>query len=534
MNDRGIKLLLGGLTVAALAPFLNKAYDIDDPLFLWMAQQIRKHPFDPYGGIVHWAATAQPMWVAMQNPPLSSYYIAAVGSLAGFSEVAMHLAFLLPAIAAVLGTFALARRLCQSPATAALLTLFTPVFLISATHVMCDVMMLAFWTWAIHFWHAGIERGKSHLFLISAVLVTAATLTKYFGISLVPLLLIYTLVRERRARAHLVYLSIPLLAILAFELITKAQYGQALFSGAMLYLRDVASEVRIPLQTKFLTGCSFTGGCMIGALFVVSRRSAKAIVGGIASLFVVGLLFWFDVPLANGLGGNRLAVLLQGSLFATMGVTLLALAFWDFRKSPDADSLLLLLWIVGTFAFATFLNWSITARTILPMAPAVFILLLRRFDQGEGARPKFSTRLWWISAAALVSMVIAWADASQAGAARAGARDFRKRLAGSHTRVWFQSHWGFQWYMQQWKAKPVVQDARFRPNDVLIVPSDNADALPLPDSAVPVAEISRPILPFVSTFAPNTGAGFYSSVRGPVPWAIARTAPARFQAFAFR
>jgi hypothetical protein len=37
----------------------------------------------------------------------------------------------------------------------------------------------------------------------------------------------------------------------------------------------------------------------------------------------------------------------------------------------SADALLLLLWIVGTFCFATFFNWSITARTFLPMGPAV-------------------------------------------------------------------------------------------------------------------------------------------------------------------
>jgi hypothetical protein len=47
MSDRRCKLLLGGLTLAALLPFLNKAYDIDDPLFLWMGQQIIRHPFDP-------------------------------------------------------------------------------------------------------------------------------------------------------------------------------------------------------------------------------------------------------------------------------------------------------------------------------------------------------------------------------------------------------------------------------------------------------------------------------------------------------
>ena len=30
-------------TIAALAPFLNKAFHIDDPLFLWMAEQITPH-----------------------------------------------------------------------------------------------------------------------------------------------------------------------------------------------------------------------------------------------------------------------------------------------------------------------------------------------------------------------------------------------------------------------------------------------------------------------------------------------------------
>jgi hypothetical protein len=291
MNDRRSKVLLGGLTLAALLPFLNKAYDIDDPLFLWMGQQIMRQPFDPYGGIVHWSSLAQPMWVAMQNPPLCSYYIAAIGSFVGFGEVAIHGAFLLPAIAAVIGTFALAKRLCRSPLTAAFLTLFTPVFLISASHVMCDVMLLAFWVWAIHFWIAGLDRAKSNLLLVSAVLITGATLTKYFGISLVPLLLAYTLMRERRVRLHLSYLMIPLFVAFGFELITRAKYGHPLFSSAMLYLRDVAVEVRIPIQIKLLTGCSFVGGSMIGTLFLTSIRSAKGVVGGIGFLLLIGALF---------------------------------------------------------------------------------------------------------------------------------------------------------------------------------------------------------------------------------------------------
>ena len=57
----------------------------------------------------------------------------------------MHGAFLVPAVAAVLGTFFLAQRLSGSPLLGALLVLFTPVFLVSATTVMCDVWLLALW-----------------------------------------------------------------------------------------------------------------------------------------------------------------------------------------------------------------------------------------------------------------------------------------------------------------------------------------------------------------------------------------------------
>jgi len=47
------------ITAAALAPFLNKAFHIDDPLFIWMAQQIAKHPFDHYGFYVNWVSFRQ-------------------------------------------------------------------------------------------------------------------------------------------------------------------------------------------------------------------------------------------------------------------------------------------------------------------------------------------------------------------------------------------------------------------------------------------------------------------------------------------
>ena len=50
-------VVLAGLTIAALAPFLGKAFHMDDPLFIWTAKHLRLAPFDFYGFDVNWEGT---------------------------------------------------------------------------------------------------------------------------------------------------------------------------------------------------------------------------------------------------------------------------------------------------------------------------------------------------------------------------------------------------------------------------------------------------------------------------------------------
>ena len=90
---------------AALGPFLAKPFNIDDPLFIWAAHQIQMHPGNPYGFLVNWYDGQAPMWEVTKNPPLASYYLAVAAGILGWSEVALHFAFLLPAVAVILGTF---------------------------------------------------------------------------------------------------------------------------------------------------------------------------------------------------------------------------------------------------------------------------------------------------------------------------------------------------------------------------------------------------------------------------------------------
>jgi 4-amino-4-deoxy-L-arabinose transferase-like glycosyltransferase len=541
--------------IAALAPFLNKAFHIDDVLFLWIAQQISRHPADPYGFLVNWYVTSEPMSSVMQNPPLGSYYMSLVANFLGWSEPAMHGAFLVPAIAAVLGTFVLARRLSGSPLFAAVLLVFMPVFLVSATGVMCDVWLLALWVWSIECWLRGLERNSFWLLLFSAILAAAAALTKYFGITLVPLLGAYTLVRERGLSHRLLYLSIPIVVIASYEAITKAKYGQGLFSSAMLYSWRETARPQRHFFEQLCIGFSFAGGCLVPiafyAPFLKSRsreagsfaagsgkmRNFQILIIGITIFAVLVPVMYFGMASAVTSKSTLIPVAIERALFVTTGIGLLALAVADVIQRKTADSLLLALWVLGTFLFAAMMNWSITSRTFLPMAPAVVILLIRRLQRdaivaapvNEGGEPilplRTATQWWPILPAALVSLFVTAGDYRLANAARQAASNFQERYQSNN--VWFEGHWGFQYYMQQWNAKPLdAKQGGLVSGDVLIVAINNTNV----QRRVPLPAVGRrehmnfPQFP-ATTMNSAIRAGFYSSIWGELPWAAAPVPP---------
>src|SRR5207237_841563 len=83
-----------------------------------------------------------------------------------------------------LGTYFLSRELnSPRPMLAALVALFTPVFLLCASTVMYDVIMLALWVWAVWAWAAGMRRERAGLLWLAAGLAPLAALTKYGGVA---------------------------------------------------------------------------------------------------------------------------------------------------------------------------------------------------------------------------------------------------------------------------------------------------------------------------------------------------------------
>ena len=529
----GAATLLGAC-LFALLPFIDKAFHIDDPLFLWAARHIQSHPLDFYGFPVNWYGYQMPMSDVAKNPPLTSYYIALAAGVVGWSEGALHAAFLLPAAAAALGTYVLARRLCSQPLVAAMAAMLSPAFVVSSTNVMSDTMFLAFWVWSMALWMRGLERQSGLALAGAALLMALAALTKYFGIALLPLLSAYALARRVPPRSWAPYLSVPVGAVIAYHSATLALYGYGPFVDAMSY--SVSSRQGQETAASALTGLSFAGGGLLGlAAYAPLLWPRRALALALAVVALLMLLVSYAGSMGSvrlhDAGGVRWALVIQLGICVAAGVQLVALAVADAWEHRDADVLLLVCWVVGTFVFAAFLNWTVSARALLPMAPAAGILLVRRLDRRAVAA--WAPR-WLLVCLLLPGMAIAMAAASAdyqlAGAAKTAARVARGQLGDGSARLWFQGHWGFQVYMEAVGAWPMDwRHTPLAPGDLVVVPAGNTNQFPLPATGVVAWRVVEvPLSGIVTPMSGERGAGFYSSLWGPLPIAFGPVPPDRY------
>jgi len=237
------------VALGMLTPFVGKAFHIDDPIFLWTAEQIAVNPFDFLGFDVNWYGYLQPMSEINKNPPLASFYLAGVAAIGGWSEVSLHLGMLIPSLALVAGMHLLALRFTRTGWLAVLVAIATPVFLVSATSLMSDVPMLALWVWTAVVFLAALDSNKKLHFALAGVLMTCCVLTKYFGLAVVPLLGAYALMREQKLGTWTISFGIAFVGITAFCLYTQSLYG---FNP----LLDVMEYVRNPDNTSSIASIS--------------------------------------------------------------------------------------------------------------------------------------------------------------------------------------------------------------------------------------------------------------------------------------
>ncbi len=519
------------LTFVYFFPFLSKPFIMDVTLFLCAARLFQSHPGNPFAFYLIWYAFNEPMWRVTENPPLTSYFIAIAAGICGWGEIGLHLAFMLPAVAAVLGTYRLAKSLCTQPGLAALITLFTPVFLVSGTTLMCDLTLLAFWVWTIVFWVEGMERNNWRYLLLAGLLASLAFLTKYYGLCLVPLLAAHGLLQKRNGGWWLLWLFIPLATLLAYQLASSALYGQGLLSGAAKYTSHTKGWPEATEALTFIITLTFTGGCLAPAIFfapLMWRLRTLALFAGGTTL-AIGVLLKNDLLAGKFTyltAPSQMSVEIQMIIWSVGGICLLALASGEIFRRRDAKSWLLALWVFGTFAFTACLNWTVNGRSLLPLTPAVAILIARRLEQKSPAWPPVAKVL--VLPCAVLALLVARSDFLLATAVRQSAELALVRYGSASGTVWFEGHWGFQYYAQLagGKALDTGHFELLQSKDVLVVPVENSNLLPPDPKIVAVRDsFTIPGPAYLATWNPDIGAGFYATTGGPLPFAFGKAAP---------
>jgi len=520
--------LLIAVTLACLLPFLGKAFHTDDPLFIWTGRHIQFHPVDFYGFSVDWGFEDTPMTIAMQNPPLAAYYMAAVGAALGWRECALHFGYLGPALALVLGTYCMARRFCSHPFAAALATMTSPVCLLSSTSLMCDTMMAALWVWAVYLWMEGLEPENPRRLLLAATLMAACSLTKYFGVCLIPLLAAYSALQRRRAGRWLLYFLWPVLILAAYQWMTARLYGRGLLWDAMGLA--VVKRTATGSVSRIIETLAFSGGCFFIVLPALPLLwGGKGMIAGVAGAGVAGGLMAAmkkvgNFPVVEG-GHVKWLFLLQMSLFVVGGAIILALAVADAKRNRTPASILLLLWVVGVLVFVCAVNWTVSGRNFLPLAPAAALLIVRRLEfRQAGGLQGFC---WPLSLSLALALMVAWADWRSAGLAREVAVKLTSQLAPRFHDIAFEGHWGFQYYMEQlggepFKRKPLV----LKSNQAIVVPLNNTSLFRLPDNLVETnAEFNFTPAKWLCLQNSRAGAGYYSDGWGPIPFVFGPAPP---------
>lgn len=533
------------LVLAAVAvPLLwlsDRAVNIDEPLFLWLGEQIQRAPFDFFGFDVNWYGTAQPVYAVTRNPPLVGFLIAAAGDT---SERGLHLLFLFPAGVAAWATWALARRFCGQGWPAALLAVGAPVFLVCANTVMSDVPMLALWLVALLCWVRGADgEGDGWLWCAGAV-AALGVWTKFFAVALVPLLAAHAIFARLSPRRVVLPLCLPLLALAGLEVVMLKRYGAGAIGQALAEALHLEGIARPTLLRQWSEGLAFAGGCVTPTLVFlpwlwgwrVCAGAAVAVLGFVAlspgSLAAVGL------PLAAG--SSEAAVTsarwfaLEFGLMSVGGLSLLALGLRELRSGVDADRVLLVLWLLGSFLFAAFVNWTNNGRSNLVLAPVAAILIMRRLSLRRVAARRTGPLLAGVACLAF-AFVVAAADRAWSNGVRDAARELFARHGGEQT-LWFHGHWGLQYYLQRQGARPVDwQVDTLQPGDRLIVASNNAESHhPGAASAELIDLLVWPATGWVQTQAKSRGASFNASTLGPVPFLVGPASADQYRVYRVR
>lgn len=496
------------LSAACLLPYLNKAFTIDDPVFLLQAQQIRKAPLDPTAMQICWTEDDRcgPVSNNSANNLFMSYYLVPALVLGG-QEWLVHLLQLITLWFGIAATVSLAMRFGTSVfgvCAAGLIVAATPPVLAMTSTAMPDVLAMSLGVIGIERLWAWKQDRRFFQGVFAALALGLAPFTRMHLALLWPIALLLL-----RNDTHLLnvrswwairdrcwpVIAAVLVWVVALSLTTE-HHGSGGLGFFWLYLANMRHNFRSYL-------IEWVDAMPLGVAWLILRnRKINPWILTAAAVLVVWKIW------------TRSGFILWIPLCAIVGALVLADVFlWSF-KSRDLRRIALALWLLLPLAALPYLHLPV--KYLVPCAPAAALLivdLLQNF-------PWRATALGGIVAVGVVwGSLVLHADARFADIERQAVA----RLIAPHTaarqRVWFASQWGFYWYALKAGARPLWTGDVPAPGDYLA--RGDLEGYSKTLTRLPPATLVETWTPSGSggrTMSPKHGAGLYTNLFGDLMW----------------
>lgn len=498
-RDRDLAVVVGAALLVAL-PFLGKGFHIDEPFFLDRARDLATG-----------AAWTPRSWSQYNNnPPMILWLLAAAARWAGESESTLRALFLpLDALAAA-SLYLLFARFLRKPLAWALLAVLSPAYVLNMGHLMAEKPAMAFGAAALFALVKGAEERRTAWLGASAVLLSAAVMSKYAAVALFPAAAWYLYKRGFGTRALIAYLAAAVLAP-GIYVLSNTLSGGTVVSGVATTLSGASGGAwaRGPHRVRSLL--AFFGGLAVLPMFLPPGSLRRGLVAATAAVLLFSpFLDSAPVRPVDRAFGAWMAAAALAAFFSVASA----------RRARGRD--LWLPWLLGSAAVAA-AYWSVMARVVLFAIPPLLLALGTALEARPEGAPR---RLPWAAAAvaACLSLALGWVDFRYAGAQKDLAAELSAGPLARRRVVWCASMLGLRHYLLRAGARPLDLEADWdsvRPGELVVFAKTTTNFRPPRPRRVNAERrvvFCRVPLRLISGFGGE--GGFYSNISGFLPFSL--------------
>jgi 4-amino-4-deoxy-L-arabinose transferase-like glycosyltransferase len=534
----------GAWVTALLAALLLTAANaakplvIDDPIYVAYAQQIAKHPGDPYGFEAYWDELPEPAMNVGTVPCVLPYWLAGAITLFGDHPVAWKLSLFPFALALTASLAFLLGRFAKPLATPVLFALALGPTVLPGFNLMLDVPALALGLLGYALFVLAGERRSARLALAAGLALGLGLQTKYSAVVYPALVLVHAALYQRPREGALALLAAAGL-FFGWEALLVARYGQSHVLAGVERVRTLEllpgvalAEAEAPGTTPiYWLFCllSLGGGTLVfpALIALVGLGTGRWLVAGAAlaagAAFVAILLLpeppafaarSFFAQLAARNPELMLFVPLGTGAAAGLGAVARRALRGGGASEPRADRVLAA-WLLLELAGYFFISPYPAVRRLIGFGIAAALLAARAAAgraQDRSARDGVSIATAFGLAIGVLYFAAELADASVRRALTPRVVERLAQLGADPGRetIWYVGHWELQYYAERAGFRPVVAErSRLQPGDWLLL----CDGTAQPPIRFPADHFRREAeLPATSPWPWSTQPAYYDGV----------------------